>query len=242
MPLLDHFHPPISNERNPQSVHTAWLGALLGYLNLGRLPPGYLAQAEISVGSRLEVDVAALERPGPSPAPLGNGGTATLTAPVWTRPVPALSLPILLADATEVLVYKRGGSLTLVTAIELISESNKDRPEERQAFAAKCATFLHHGVGLVIIDIITNRRANLHDQIMRQLGQYPAFAFPSDTHLYTVSYEPLRSDQGGQVDIWPQSLALGQALPTVPLPLRGHGCIPLELEPTYTEARLRNGL
>jgi len=244
MPLLDHFHPPVSDERSPASLHTLWLGALTGYLNLGgRLPAGYYAQAEISIGGRLEIDVATLERSRSSTAPSTNGGTATLAATaVWLRPPPVLSMPILFPDEAEVLVYQREGGPILAAAIELVSASNKDRLEARHAFAAKCATFLHHGVGLVLVDIVTTRHANLHNELVRQLGRHPAFAFPSEAHLYAVSYEPARRVSGDQVDIWPEALAIGEPLPTVPLPLRGHGCVPLDLESTYTEARERNGL
>ncbi len=235
MPLLDHFHPPISDECNPQSLHTLWLGALTGYLNLsGCLPPGYVARAEVAVGG--------LERQRHLAPPGNNGGTAVLAAPVWTRPAPALVMPTVFLEEAEVLVYNRNGGLTLVAAIELVSAGNKDRAEARQAFAAKCATFLHRGVGLVVIDVVTDRRANLHDEIVRLMGHYPACAFPHSAPLYAVAYEPARRETGEQIDVWPEPLAVGQALPTMPLPLRGHGCVPLDLESTYTEARVRNGL
>ena len=35
------------------------------------------------------------------------------------------------------------------------------------------------------------------------------------------------------------ALAVGGPLPTVPLYLRGHGCVPLDLEATYAETRRR---
>jgi hypothetical protein len=242
MPLLDHFHPPVSDECNPQSVHTLWLGALTGYLNLGgHLPAGYVARAEVSVGG-LEIDVAALERQRHAPPPAANGGTAVLTAPVWTRPAPTMVMPTVFLEEAEVLVYNRNGGLTLVAAIELVSAGNKDRPEHHRAFAAKCATFLHRGVGLVVVDIVTDRRANLHDEVARLMGQYPAHAFPDAPHLYAVAYEPTRREEGDQIDVWAEPLAVGQLLPTMPLPLRGYGCVPLDLESTYTEARVRNGL
>lgn len=44
---------------------------------------------------------------------------------------------------------------------------------------------------------------------------------------------------GNDIDVWPTALALGQALPTMPLALRGYGCVPLDLEASYTEARQR---
>ncbi len=35
-------------------------------------------------------------------------------------------------------------------------------------------------------------------------------------------------------------LAVGQPLPTLPLALRGVGCVPLALDASYTEARQRS--
>ena len=64
-------------------------------------------------------------------------------------------------------------------AIELVSPGNKDRPEARRAFAAKCAGYLTAGVGLVVVDIVTDRLANLHNELielMRQGGAVPPAA------------------------------------------------------------------
>jgi hypothetical protein len=38
---------------------------------------------------------------------------------------------------------------------------------------------------------------------------------------------------------WLYPLAVGLPLPVVPLYLRGHGCIPLDLDATYAETRRR---
>ena len=37
-------------------------------------------------------------------------------------------------------------------AIELVSEANKDREENRRAFAVKCGSYLQKGVALVVVD------------------------------------------------------------------------------------------
>jgi len=39
------------------------------------------------------------------------------------------------------------------------------------------------------------------------------------------------------IDLWLNGLSVGETLPTMPLHLRGAGCVPLELEATYTRAR-----
>ena len=61
------------------------------------------------------------------------------------------------ASRREVEIRIVGGA-TLVGAIELVSPGNKDRAEAHRAFAAKCASYLHEGIGLVIIDVVTSTR------------------------------------------------------------------------------------
>ena len=76
--------------------------------------------------------------------------------------------------------------------IELVSPRNKDRAEAREAFAAKCAAYLQLGVGLLVIDIVTNRHANLHNTLASLLHWPAAVALPAETTLYAASYHPVR--------------------------------------------------
>src|SRR5437899_5287812 len=90
-------------------------------------------------------------------------------APTWAPAAPAHVVAATFPDTFEVRLFSTMAGLTLVAAIELISPGNKDRPEERQAFAIKCASYLHQGGSLIIIDIVTSRRANLHNESIRPL-------------------------------------------------------------------------
>jgi hypothetical protein len=44
------------------------------------------------------------------------------------------------------------------------------------------------------------------------------------------------------IEAWPAVLAVGEALPRLPLALRGFGMVPVDLEATYEEARQRSRL
>src|SRR5262245_16323494 len=170
MPLLDLFHPPLSLRRNWSSVHGYWASFLGGSLNSGLWPPGYFAEMHVSLaGGRVEVDVAAQKESSngiPSgSAAASSGGVATLTAEAWAPPAPALEMPAVFPDEMEVLVFESKGGLSLVAAIELVSPGNKDRPEARRAFAMKCLTYLQQGIGLIVVDVVTERHANLHDEM-----------------------------------------------------------------------------
>jgi hypothetical protein len=242
MPLLDHFHPPLFPTRHWESFLAFWATAIAGHLNEAVLPPLYYAETQVHVGSRVEVDVATLEGSATRAAP-ANGPAASLTAKAWSPPAPARVMPAVFPDEIEIQVLGGPTGAHLVAAIELVSPGNKDRPETRRAFAIKCASYLQLGIGLIIVDVVTERLANLHDELIQLLGQPATFRFAEETPLYSVAYRPARREPGDdQIDLWPVALALGQPLPTMPLALRGAETVPVNLEATYTDARQRSRL
>jgi hypothetical protein len=127
----------------------------------------------------------------------------------------------------------------LVAAIELVSPANKDRPAARRAFAIKCASYLLQGVGLVIVDVVTDRHAHFHDEIIELLELDASFRSPIKSPLYAASYRTVHRENTEQIDVWVEALRTGTALPTVPLHIQGFRTIPLDLEAAYTDARKR---
>lgn len=115
-------------------------------------------------------------------------------------------------------------------AIELVSPANKDRPEARDAFVAKCESLLAAGIGLLMVDVVTNRRANLHELLLDRLGHAER---SGDGQLYAGAYHPVQRHERANVDIWTEKMEIGKALPTMPLFLRGGPCIPVDLNGTY---------
>jgi hypothetical protein len=130
-------------------------------------------------------------------------------------------------------VYDAERGMRLVGVIELVSPGNKDRPEARQAFVAKCAAYLQEQIGLMIVDIVTERRTNLHEELLRLVapGQSPVSVSP----LYAVAYRAGLNGRPGRLDTWPASLTVGQPLHTLPLWLPGELPMPIDLEITYEE-------
>lgn len=238
MPLRDHFHPPLSRERRWESFHAAWLGSLADALNRD-LPPGYFAEEQTHAGASVEIDVATFEGDDVTGRIEKNGNVATLPAKVWSPPKAAFTLPAIFADDFEVRVFDARSGPRLVAAIELVSPANKDRAEARQAFVTKCASYLHQGIHTVIIDIVTERRVNLHNALLEML-QAPASALQADAVLlYATAYRPVRRQENEEIDVWAEALALAAALPTMPLALSGDYCLPVDLESTYTDALRR---
>lgn len=238
MPLLDHFHPPLSDERNWESFHSVWAGEIMSYLNGGVLPNGYFAETQVHFGGRIEVDVASFERmDSESQSPQRNGGVAVQSDP----DTHVMTMPATFPDEIEVRIVHREGGPTLVGALELTSPANKDRPESRRAFAAKCAAYLQTGIGLIVVDLVSVHRFNLHDEMIHLLQQDDAFCMPDGTHLYSVAYRPFRDPTEGEwLEIRPYRLAISQRLPTVPLALRNGPIVDVDLETTYTTTRKRS--
>lgn len=240
MPLLDHFHPPLSPIRHWEAFHARWAASIADALNRDLPPKFYYAEAQVLVGGRIEIDVAAFdERPrGETSGGEGNTATAIAEPQPWAPPNATMVMPAIYPDSLEVLVFNGESGPNLVAAIELISPGNKDRPEYRRAFAAKCASYLHQGIGLVTIDIVTSRQRNLHNELIHLMGSADSFLLLEGA-LLAVAYRPSRrshDENSGVVEIWHSELALGQPLGNIPLALDRGLFLPLDLDATYSEA------
>lgn len=226
MPLLDPFHKPLHPYIQWQSLHTGWMTYLTADINR-ELPRTFFATPSRHLG--IEIDIAALERLG-EPAEDGTPGWR----PTWQPPPASTTLPFTPAvDEVEVLIHgETYDGLRLVGAVELVSPANKDRAETREAFVSKCHDYLQRGVGVLIVDVVTERHANLHDELVARLGQ-PAARIGG--HLYAISYRPTGRNGVGELAVWTEALAVGRPLPTMPFWLYGGVCVPTRLEETYDQ-------
>lgn len=243
MPLLDHFRPPLYPTRHWESFHARWAGAISDALNANLLPKDYFAEIQTHVGSRVEIDVATFHGDAARDRRerASEGGVALMEAKPWAPPVASMQMPAIYPDSIEVLVYGTQGGSTLVAAIELVSPGNKDRPETRRAFAAKCASYLQQGIGLMVIDVVIDHPANLHNELVDLLEIGPKFEIEA-ADLYAIAYRPIRRPDVERTDVWVAPLAIGKPLPLLPLALDKSICIPLDLEPPYVEACQRSRL
>jgi hypothetical protein len=242
MPLLDHFHPPLAPDHRCESFLSSWATRIADLLNDRWLPPEFIAEEFTHAGARLEIDVATFRgAPGRPAVPANGSPTATLPA-VYSPPAPAHTVPASFPDSFEVRVFGTSGGRSLVAAVELVSPGNKDRAEERRAFAAKCASYLHQGVAVAVIDIVTNRKANLHNETFRLLDAPPELDFPAGVTLYAAAYRPVLRDEKPEIDVWKAACAVGSPLPELPLRLTGDLFVPVDFEASYQEACRRRRL
>jgi hypothetical protein len=231
MPLLDHFHPPLSRTHPWRGFHGAWAAAMARLLNAGGLPPGYYAVPFLDRDGPVEVDVATLQEFDPAGPEGGPGGVQT-----WSAAAPGLAVAVdwPVTDDVRVEVFADEGDPRLAAAVELVSPRNKDRPRSRAAFAAKCAGYLQRGCGVVVVDAVTTRRADLHADLLAALG---ADAGPAvSAALSAVSYRAIGRGEAGRLLAWPEALEAGKPLPTVPLWVGPVLAVPLDLEASHTAA------
>lgn len=235
MPIRDHFRPPVEYILPWPSLHSGWLAEIAARLN-EHLPAGFVALDRIRIDGGVELDVAALEgNDGGRTTDPGSVGTATL--PAVYSPPPALgSCSFRFPDVAEVRVFADEYSRTLVGAVELVSPRNKDRPAARDVFIGKCLDYLAAGVSVLVVDVVTDRQAVLHNEIARRLAAPAEVELPDEPQLYAASYRPTVKGKQTQIEFWVNPIELGQELPTVPLRVVGNYFVPVELEMTYTEA------
>jgi hypothetical protein len=242
MPLRDHFRPPISNRSSWEGFHGGWPMTMVQHL-AKRLPEDFAAEPRVHLGDYYEIDVCAFEQddgrldgaPGVENAAGGgdSGGVATAT---YAPPQPTLVLDAELDDQYqyEVLVFDQTRGRQLVAAIEIVSPANKDRPESRRAFVAKCAALLQQHVCVSIVDLVTIRRSNLYCDLLELIGRSdPSFDPPPAT--YAVTCRGHKVERQSRLAAWAYPLVVGRALPTLPIWLTDELSVSLDLEASYEE-------
>ena len=221
--LRDHFRPPLSDRFGWEAVHGGWAYNLAEVLN-DVLPEGWRAAPHARFGIEIDVGTYDERSDGAVPAP-------GAVEPLWEPAAPTLTLDFPPAtDAVEVRVLNFDSSPNLVGAVEFVSPRNKDRPEARDAFAAKCETILRDGAGLVIVDTVTVRRSNLHRELLDRLGADGPAACSS---LYVTAYHPHGPEAEPRLDVWEECLGVGDEIPAMPLFLRLGPRVKLDLAAAY---------
>jgi hypothetical protein len=237
MPLRDHFHPPLANRKSWEGFHGAWPTVIVMAMG-GKLPIGYAAEPRVHLGTYYEIDVASYEEDVPAgfaqKTSAEEGGVATA---IWAPPQPTLAVTTDFLDQYEyeVRVYDTEHHRRLVAAVEIVSPANKDRPENRRLFVAKCAALLAQQVCVVIVDLVTTRGFNLYGDLLELIGERDPSLASGPPPLYGAVCRSWREGNRPRLETWAHALALGQPLPTLPLWLADDLAIPLDLEASYEQ-------
>jgi hypothetical protein len=203
-----------------------------------RLPERYIAEPRVHLGTSMEIDVATYEDDyGGSLSAGGLTDQGGLATSIWAPPRPTLvvSTDSPSQDEYEVRVFDTKTGRRLVAAVELVSPANKDRPENRLAFVAKCSALLQNRVCVAIVDIVTSRTFNLYKDLMDLLGQTDPALAAGPPPLYAVACRWAGNGSSWLLETWSHSLTPGLPLPTLPLWVADDLAVPLELEASYEE-------
>src|SRR5688572_14886482 len=169
MPLRDHFRPPLDDAHSWDELYGGWPMMIVREL-LHVHPEPYVATPRRHLGTLYEIDVATYGHPAGESDRVenSNGGVAVAT---YAPPKPTLTIEPQLPgqDVYEVRIYDSRRRRRLVAAIEIISPSNKDRPENRGTFVAKAAALLKHDVCFSIVDVVSTSGFNLYAELLHFL-------------------------------------------------------------------------
>jgi hypothetical protein len=238
MPLRDHFRSPLDDMRHWEGFHATWPVMIVALLRR-KLPRRYFAEPRVHPASSAEIDVATFEKDEEDVLATGGGnGNGGVVTAVWapSRPTLAIATDLPAQDVYEVQVYDEKRHCRLVAAVEIVSPANKDRPDHRMAFVAKCAGLLRERVSVVIVDVVTTRTQNLYGQLLDLLGRSDPSLTPEPPPLYTAACRMTKRQSEWLLESWTHTLALGRPLPTVPLWLADDLAVPLELEESYEQS------
>jgi hypothetical protein len=223
MPLHDW-----RNDRGFNGLHIHWQTQLSDWIQ-PRLPEGYRAY----LGS---VPVITLETP--------TNGQPDLSVRQW-EPPPAGTPEYLTPDAEGLAVFEMDPQTAvhidyhgrLVSAIEIVSPRNKDRPESRERYLRRYEGYIRQAVHLMLIDILPRPAGFSFAEALELNIGFPQGPCPTP---FACSYrvgEPV--PEGTIMGVWRRPLVVGAALPTLPLPLTLDASVPVDLEKTYSEAAKR---
>jgi len=235
MPLRDHFRPPLDDIRSWEGVHGGWPMMIVREL-AKILPEPYFAEPGVHLGTLYEIDVGTYGEPTRTPqdSNAGEGGVAVAT---YAPPEPTLTLEPRLPDQDvyEVRVYDSRRHRRLVAAIELVSPSNKDRPESRGTFVSKAAALLMHDVCVSIVDVVSTSQFNLYAELMNFLDSTDPALGDGPPAIYAVTLRLRYEGRRRIMDNWYHPLSIAQPLPSLPVWLTPAHAVSLDLEASYEE-------
>jgi hypothetical protein len=136
----------------------------------------------------------------------------------------------------------RAKDRSLAAVIALVTPGNKNTPRRRTAFLSRMVTYLQQEAGVLVVDVVRKPRENLHAALMQFLDAGTAVSGVLTSDLYSAAYRTAGKFQSARLEIWPAPLAIGEALPVLPLWLEEYLAVPVDLEAAYVSACLGNRL
>jgi hypothetical protein len=208
--------------------HQSWSIRIKDALNAGRLPKGVAALVEQRAGPR-EPDILSIEqRIVREPKnQSSDGGVATMAPPV-TRIIRRSTNEIYASRANRIVVTHHLGRI--IAVIEIVSPGNKSSRAALRDFVEKTVDCLRGGIHVLIVDLFPPTPRDpygIHKVIWDEITEED-FTFPEGKDRILVSYET-----GDVRTAYIEPVAVGDALPDMPLFLTNYLHVMVPLEPTY---------
>ena len=214
-----------------------WIAEIKHALNSGLLPAGYYALAE-QVSRPFGPDVLALRLPGaasggdPTHADDDGGGLAVAVAPPRLAVTDTVDEAAVYAARQSSVVIRHTTGDDVVAIIALVSRGNKQSPAAVDQFVAKAVGVLADGVHFQAVDLHPPGRhdpAGMHGAVWDRLGG--TYTPPPGKPLAAAAYSA-----APMTTCYVEPLAVGDALPELPLFLTPGRYVNVPLEPTYAAA------
>jgi hypothetical protein len=207
--------------------HQGWIIRIRDALNMGLLPPGYMAMAEQTTGRPIP-DVVTLYTNEPEGE---SGGVAVAQSPPRARLVAQMEKVHYAKRADRVVI--RHGRGKVVAIIEVVSPGNKSSRHAIHSFVEKALDILDQDVSLLIVDLFPRTPRDprgIHQAIRDELDNEPFEETPGKP-LVVASF------LGGDLPTaYVEPIGVGDPLPSLPLFLSPDRYIPAPLEATYAQA------
>lgn len=209
------------------AFHQSWIIHLCDALNDKRLPEDYYALPE-QRSPGLIPDVLTLKLAEDSEPGAGSSALAVATAPPRTRFVARSDADVYAEKANRLVIHHRHGEI--VAIVEIVSPGNKSSIKAFHDFTDKAASFVLNGVSLLIIDLFppsTRDPRGIHEAIWGDFFD-EKIVLPADKPLTLAAYQALPERVA-----YVEPVAVGDALPDMPIFLLENTYVPAPLEATY---------
>jgi hypothetical protein len=220
------------------AFHYEWISEIGRALNRGLLPSDYYALPEQIAGGVVP-DVLTLRRPADETPPTGKpksnrsrGGTAVRTA----RPMARFHIPDppkWYANIKRGVVVRHVSEHRPVAVLEIVSPGNKDSRTSLVDFIDKTRDLLAAGVNVSLVDLFPPTRRDsmgIHPEVWGE-DENNAFRFDLAKPLTCAAYVG-----GGHPQAFVEPVAVGDALPDLPVFLTAVEYVEVPLEKTYRAA------
>jgi len=210
------------------AFHQSWISILARALNTGVLPADYYALPEQSIQGPIP-EVLTLKLSSGRNELNGTGsGMAVALAPPRTRVVRHAEERIYVRKADRIAVRHRHGHI--VAVVEIVSPGNKASSNALRTFVEKTSDLIMQGIHLLVIDLFPPSKRDpqwIHKAIWDEFVEED-FDLPVDQRLTLAAY-----DAGPPPVAYVEPIAVGEALPDMPIFLKPEFYVRAPLEETY---------